>query len=114
MSLVTSALTLWPVSLSGTHWSRSRVRWRGQIGLYLFTVYPHGSSDALPYAAMGSGSLTFSALETGYTEKLTMESAKVLVVRSILAGIQNDLGSGSSVDLCVITSTGTTYLRNHI
>jgi 20S proteasome subunit beta 2 len=36
----------------------------------------------------------------------------MLVVRSILAGITNDLGSGSSVDLCVITSTGTSYLRN--
>ncbi len=117
MSLVTSALTLLKSTL---------FRYQGHIGAalvlggvdksgsHLFTVYPHGSSDALPYAAMGSGSLAaISTLETGYTEKLTMESAKVLVVRSILAGIQNDLGSGSSVDLCVITSTGTTYLRNH-
>ena len=26
-------------------------------GPHLFTVYPHGSSDALPFATMGSGSL---------------------------------------------------------
>ena len=35
-----------------------------------------------------------------------------LTQRAIRAGIFNDLGSGSNVDLCVITSEGAEYLRN--
>ena len=36
-------------------------------GPHLFTVYPHGSTDALPYATMGSGSLNAMAVfEDGY------------------------------------------------
>jgi hypothetical protein len=31
-------------------------------GPHLFTVYPHGSTDALPYATMGSGSLNAMAV----------------------------------------------------
>ena len=38
--------------------------------------------------------------------------ATALVARAIKAGIFNDLGSGSNVDLCVITADGTEYLRN--
>lgn len=33
------------------------------------------------------------------------------MARSIRAGIFNDLGSGSNVDLCVITKEGVKYLR---
>ena len=37
-----------------------------------------------------------------------------LVKQAILAGIFNDLGSGSNVDVCVISKThGTKYLRNY-
>jgi 20S proteasome subunit beta 2 len=36
-------------------------------GPHLFTVYPHGSTDALPYATMGSGSLNAMAVfEDGF------------------------------------------------
>jgi hypothetical protein len=77
-------------------------------------VYPHGSTDALPYVTMGSGSLAAMAVfEQGYKEGLTLEDAKLLVARSIRAGIFNDLGSGSNVDLCVINKEGKTYLRNY-
>ena len=83
-------------------------------GPHLFTVYPHGSSDALPFATMGSGSLAAMAVfEADYKEGLDEEEAKELVARSIRAGIFNDLGSGSNVDLCVITKEGVKYLRNH-
>lgn len=82
-------------------------------GSHLFTVYPHGSSDALPYAAMGSGSLAAMAtLETGYHEEMSLDAAKNLVTRAILSGVMNDLGSGSNVDLCVITRDSVQYLRN--
>jgi 20S proteasome subunit beta 2 len=33
--------------------------------------------------------------------------------RAIKSGIYNDLGSGSNVDLCVITKDGSEYMRNH-
>lgn len=83
-------------------------------GPHLFTVYPHGSSDALPFATMGSGSLAAMAVyEADYREGLDEEEGKELVARSIRAGIFNDLGSGSNVDLCVITKDGVKYLRNY-
>ncbi len=67
-------------------------------------VYPHGSTDSLPYATMGSGSLNAMAVfEEGYTEGLEREAAVALVARAIRSGIFNDLGSGSNVDVCVIT-----------
>merc|ERR1719231_593652 len=73
-------------------------------GPHLFTIYPHGSTDALPFATMGSGSLNaMSVFESGYKEDMTKEEAMELVARAIRAGIYNDLGSGSNVDLCIIT-----------
>ena len=42
---------------------------------------------------------------------MSMEEAKHLVSEAIQAGIFNDLGSGSNVDLCVITSKGIDYIR---
>ncbi|XP_016350026.1 proteasome subunit beta type-7-like [Sinocyclocheilus anshuiensis] len=39
------------------------------------------------------------------------EDAKLLVRDAISAGIMNDLGSGSNVDLCVIRKNGTEYIR---
>jgi 20S proteasome subunit beta 2 len=73
-------------------------------GPHLFTVYPHGSTDALPFATMGSGSLNAMAVfEAGYRDGLGRDDAVALVTRAIRAGIYNDLGSGSNVDICVIT-----------
>ncbi|OUS41895.1 nucleophile aminohydrolase [Ostreococcus tauri] len=83
-------------------------------GPHIFSVYPHGSSDVLPYATMGSGSLAaMSVLESEYREGLDEQAAKELVTRAIRAGIFNDLGSGSNVDLCVITNDGVQELRNY-
>ncbi|CAL6311768.1 unnamed protein product [Bathycoccus prasinos] len=82
-------------------------------GPQLFTVYPHGSSDCLPYATMGSGSLAaMSIFESDYKDGMSEDEAKLLVARSIRAGIFNDLGSGSNIDLCVLSRAGTKYLRN--
>lgn len=72
-------------------------------GPHLFTVYPHGSTDSLPFATMGSGSLNAMAVfEADYREGMEEEEAVKLVARAIRAGIFNDLGSGSNVDVCVI------------
>merc|ERR1712167_362310 len=62
---------------------------------------------------MGSGSLAAMAVfEAEFKSKMT-EEAKKLVHSGIMAGINNDLGSGGSVDLMVITKEGNTPLRNY-
>eukprot|EP00211_Chloroparvula_japonica_P017193 CAMPEP_0119156882 /NCGR_PEP_ID=MMETSP1310-20130426/52474_1 /TAXON_ID=464262 /ORGANISM="Genus nov. species nov., Strain RCC2339" /LENGTH=279 /DNA_ID=CAMNT_0007149497 /DNA_START=114 /DNA_END=953 /DNA_ORIENTATION=+ len=82
-------------------------------GPSLYTIYPHGSTDRLPYVTMGSGSLAAMAIfESGFKADLSREEAKNLVHHAILAGIYNDLGSGSNVDMCVITKGSVEYLRN--
>jgi len=84
-------------------------------GPSLFTVYPHGSVDKLPYVTMGSGSLAAMAVfETSWTAGMERQQAIDLVSAAISAGIFNDLGSGSNVDVCVITKDRTDMLRNYL
>uniref|UniRef100_A0A8C8HV52 Proteasome 20S subunit beta 7 n=1 Tax=Oncorhynchus tshawytscha TaxID=74940 RepID=A0A8C8HV52_ONCTS len=78
-------------------------------GPHLYSIYPHGSTDKLPYVTMGE-SAAASVFSDGY---LTEEDAKRLVRDAIAAGIFNDLGSGSNIDLCVITNGRVDYLRPH-
>ncbi|KAH0288876.1 N-terminal nucleophile aminohydrolase [Aureobasidium namibiae CBS 147.97] len=102
-------------------------RYQGHIGAYLvvagcdptgshlFTVHAHGSTDKLPYVTMGSGSLAaMSVFETQWKSGLNKDDAIKLCADAIQAGIWNDLGSGSNVDVCVITAEKTTLLRNYI
>lgn len=85
------------------------------VGAHLFTVHAHGSTDKLPYVTMGSGSLAaMSVFETQWKPRLTREDAIKLASDAIMAGIFNDLGSGSNVDVAVITQEKTTLMRNHI
>ncbi|XP_047134349.1 proteasome subunit beta type-7 isoform X1 [Hydra vulgaris] len=81
-------------------------------GPCLYTIAPHGSTDKLPYVTMGSGSLAAMAVfEAGFKPYMELDDAKELVRQAILGGIFNDLGSGSNVDLCVITKDGVDYIR---
>lgn len=102
-------------------------RYQGHIGAYLvvggvdptgsqlFTVHAHGSTDKLPYVTMGSGSLAaMSVFETTWTADLNRDAAVKLCAAAIEAGIWNDLGSGSNVDVCVITAEKTELLRNYL
>ncbi|CEP00253.1 Proteasome subunit beta [Plasmodiophora brassicae] len=83
-------------------------------GSYLYTVYPHGSTDKLPYVTMGSGSLAAMAMfESGYKDDMTEAEAIGLVEKAIESGIFNDLGSGSNVDVLVLTRDGGRDLRNY-
>ncbi|CAH9077740.1 unnamed protein product [Cuscuta epithymum] len=96
---VSAALVLGGVDVTGPH---------------LHTIYPHGSTDTLPFATMGSGSLAaMSVFESRYREGLNRDEGIQLVTDAILAGIFNDLGSGSNVDVCVITKGHAEYIRNH-
>ena len=102
-------------------------RYQGHIGAYLvvagcdptgshlFTVHAHGSTDKLPYVTMGSGSLAaMSVFETQWKSRLSKDDAVKLCADAIKAGIFNDLGSGSNVDVTVITEEKTTLMRNYI
>lgn len=47
-------------------------------------IYPHGSTDSLPYCTMGSGSLNAMAVfEAGYRDDMSREEAVDLVTRAI-------------------------------
>jgi 20S proteasome subunit beta 2 len=77
-------------------------------GPHLYSIQPHGSTQRLPYTTMGSGSLAAMAVfETRYREDMDETAAIELVRDSIRAGILNDLGSGSNVDITVIRRDGT-------
>jgi 20S proteasome subunit beta 2 len=85
-------------------------------GPHLYQIYPHGSTGKLPFTTMGSGSLAAMAIfESDFRDDMDEADAIRLVQRAILAGIFNDLGSGSNVDTCVIRTDGTmTMGRNEI
>jgi 20S proteasome subunit beta 2 len=102
-------------------------RYQGHIGAYLvvagvdptgvglFTVHAHGSTDKLPYVTMGSGSLAaMSVFETQWKPTLTQDEAVELASNAIQAGIFNDLGSGSNVDVAIITKEKTTLKRGFV
>ncbi|RSH92941.1 proteasome core particle subunit beta 2 [Saitozyma podzolica] len=83
-------------------------------GAHLFTVHAHGSTDKLPYVTMGSGSLAAMAVfESAFKQNMKRQEAIDLVSRAIRSGVFNDLGSGSNVDVAVITKAGTEMLRNY-
>lgn len=65
---------------------------------------------------MGSGSLAaMSVFESTWKPNLDREGAIALCSEAILAGIFNDLGSGSNVDVCVIEKDQPSQLlRNYI
>ncbi|KAL2757423.1 hypothetical protein ACRALDRAFT_1028466 [Sodiomyces alcalophilus JCM 7366] len=84
-------------------------------GIHLFTVHAHGSTDKLPYVTMGSGSLAaMSVFESQWKPNLTREEAVKLSSDAILAGVFNDLGSGSNVDVAIITPDKTELKRGYI
>jgi len=96
---VSAALVLGGVDVTGGH---------------LYSVWPHGSTDKLPYVTMGSGSLAAMAIfEDLWRPDMNEGDAMKLVHRAILAGIFNDLGSGGNVDLLVITKEGARKHRNY-
>lgn len=83
-------------------------------GPHLYTIYPHGSTDKLPFTTMGSGSLAAMAVfESRWKPHMSEEDGIKLVRDAIAAGIFNDLGSGSNVDVCVIKKGSVDYKRTY-
>ncbi|GFH19077.1 proteasome subunit beta, partial [Haematococcus lacustris] len=68
-----------------------------------------------PEADMIAAALELHRYGTGRSSRVitAMTMLKQHLFKAIRSGIYNDLGSGSNVDLCVITKAGATYLRNH-
>lgn len=61
-------------------------------GPSLYSIYPHGSVDKLPYVTMGSGSLAAMAVfEDRFKPGMELEEGKKLVRDAIAAGVFNDL-----------------------
>jgi len=83
-----------------------------QTGPHLNSIHANGSVADTPYLTMGSGSLAAMAVfESRFKSDMTKEDGIKLVRDAIAAGIFNDLGSGSNVDICVISKEGTEYIR---
>ena len=102
-------------------------------GPHLYEIAAHGSTSKVPYCTMGSGTLAaMSVLESRWQPNMEEEDAKQLVTDStehcapysvymyhvrqvrdaIRAGIFNDMGSGSNVDLVVVKEKDNVqYLR---
>jgi len=81
-------------------------------GFHVYSIHPHGSTDRLPYTTMGSGSLAaMTVFESRWKPDMELDEAKQLVRDAIAGGVFNDLGSGSNVDLCVITKDGAEHIR---
>ncbi|GLJ28369.1 hypothetical protein SUGI_0558190 [Cryptomeria japonica] len=78
MQLVVSALTILKSHLFGYQGHVSAALVLGGVditGTHLHTVYPHGSTDTLPFATMGFGSLAAMAMfESRYKEGLNVSS----------------------------------------
>lgn len=115
-----------PVIMAQTLIKRYLYQYQGHVGAALIlggydkngpvltSIAPHGSSQSTPYITMGSGSLDAMAVfEARYKKDMSIEEGKKLVRDATAAGIFNDLGSGSNVDLCVITKDKVDYLRNY-
>ncbi|AJT75000.1 Pup1p [Saccharomyces cerevisiae YJM326] len=85
-------------------------------GSHLFSIHAHGSTDVGYYLSLGSGSLAAMAvLESHWKQDLTKEEAIKLASDAIQAGIWNDLGSGSNVDVCVMEiGKDAEYFRNYL
>ncbi|MCL4146962.1 UNVERIFIED_CONTAM: hypothetical protein GTU68_000679 [Idotea baltica] len=85
-----------------------------KYGSHIYSIHPHGSSDRLPYTTMGSGSLAaMTVFESRWKPEMELDDAKQLVRDAVAAGIINDMGSGSNVDLCVITKDGANLMENY-
>ena len=115
-----------PVACASTLLKQYLFRYQGHVsaalvlggvdstGPHIYSIHPHGSTDKVPYATMGSGSLAaMSVFETRWKPDMTEEEGMKLIRDAIAAGIFNDLGSGSNVDLCVIRKNNVNYLRNY-
>lgn len=116
------------VSTAVTRLADHLFRYQGHVGAYLILggvdvtgphlveIYANGAVETSPFMSLGSGSLAaISMLEAGYKEDMDQKEAEALVTRAISAGIMNDMGSGSNVDLAILKhGVPTEYKRGKV
>jgi 20S proteasome subunit beta 2 len=75
----------------------------------LYRIDKDGSSQPCRYCALGSGGpnalAVLEAVIDG-SKAMSTEEALTVVRRAVRSGIVNDLGSGSHVDLCIVSANG--------
>jgi 20S proteasome subunit beta 2 len=77
-------------------------------------IFPDGCASQAPFFANGSGFYSASSvLDSRWRAGLGERDAMELVADAIEAGITNDIGSGSNVNLAVITAEGTRWSRKY-
>ncbi|MES1918316.1 Proteasome subunit beta type-7 [Bonamia ostreae] len=83
-------------------------------GGHLYDISATGAVFKVPFIADGSGCLAaMSMLEAGFRDDMEELEAIELVCKAVKAGINNDLGSGSNVDIHVLTTDGAKVLKGY-
>lgn len=113
-----------PVIMALTLLKRYLFKYQGHVGAALvlggmdnsgpslFSINPHGNTAKMPYSTLGSGSLAaMSVFESRWKKDMSLEEGKKLVRDAIAAGVFNDLGSGTNIDMCIITKDKVDYIR---
>ncbi|MET1159689.1 MAG: proteasome subunit beta [Thermoprotei archaeon] len=73
----------------------------------IYVLDPVGSLIEEKYVALGSGGrVALGYIEPNYSEGLSIDEAKNLVINAIRTAIERDVLSGDGVDLLIITSEG--------
>ncbi|MET1159695.1 MAG: proteasome subunit beta [Thermoprotei archaeon] len=76
---------------------------RDSSGAHLYYLDLYGSISEEEYMATGSGSpIAFGVLEEGYRKDLSVEEAKDLAYKAVVAALSRDGYSGEGVDIVVI------------
>jgi len=77
-------------------------------GPELYSMDPVGSLIPDPYIAAGSGApIAVGILEAEYKEDLSLENGADLAVKAIKSAIARDIMSGGSIDMLLISKSGT-------
>ncbi|MEM2760809.1 MAG: proteasome subunit beta [Nitrososphaerales archaeon] len=72
-------------------------------GSHVCSADMSGAITEEDFASAGSGSpIAYGVLESGYSNEITMEQAKVLASRAVSAAIERDPGSGNGIDVLEI------------
>ncbi|EDW69573.1 uncharacterized protein [Drosophila virilis] len=84
-------------------------------GVHLYSVHFDGTSEKCLYNSVGSGQFgAMGILEDRWQLGLEEDDARELMVDAVTAGINNDLASGTGVDLCIIRTDYTVELCSEV
>jgi proteasome beta subunit len=72
----------------------------------IYTLDPLGSVLPDDYAAVGSGAeMALGVMDAEYTQGMSEDNARNLVIKAIKSSIQRDSSSGDGIDLLTITKS---------